>query len=272
MKKLVLTLAAAIAAICIEAANPVKINLTPADALPEESATLEVFLPKGEAKAAVVMCPGGGYGWVSMDNEGYEWVEWFNERGIATAILNYRLPRERHNVPLTDCMAAINTVRRNAAKWHIPADKVGVMGFSAGGHLASTMATHYTETTRPDFQVLMYPVISFDTSITHMGTHDNLIGKNPRPGMELLYSNELQVTPQTPPAFIFATEDDDVVPVENSMRYYAALTKAKVPSELHIYPTGGHGYGRRAHFKYVGQMLWLLDSWFNTTVFPSAEQ
>ena len=142
-------------------------------------------------------------------------------------------------------VSAITTVRHNAAEWHIPADKVGVIGFSAGGHLASTMATHYTDATRPDFQILIYPVITLDPTITHMGTRDNLIGKNPRPGMEALYSNELQVTTQTPPAFIFATQDDDVVPVENSIRYEAALTAAKVPAELHIYPTGGHGYGKR---------------------------
>ncbi len=272
MKKLIPTLAALAIAICANAAKPLKIDLTPSDALPGETATLEVFLPKGEAKATVVMCPGRGYGFVSMENEGYEWVDWFNERGIATAILNYRLPHERHNVPLADCMAAITTVRHNAAEWHIPADKVGVIGFSAGGHLASTMATHYTDATRPDFQILIYPVITLDPTITHMGTRDNLIGKNPRPGMEALYSNELQVTTQTPPAFIFATQDDDVVPVENSIRYEAALTAAKVPAELHIYPTGGHGYGKRPHFKYVNQMLWLLDSWFNTTVYPAPDR
>ena len=140
------------------------------------------------------------------------------------------------------------------------------MGFSAGGHLASTMATHYTETSRPDFQILMYPVITMDPSFTHDWTHHNLIGQHPRPGMEDLYSNEKQVTPQTPPAFIFTTEDDGVVPIANSMRYYEALTANKVPSELHIYPYGGHGYGKLPEFQYVDQMLYLLDSWIKTTV------
>lgn len=267
MNKLIMTLSLAAVALGAFAARPIKIELTDEKSPADDKAYLEVFLPqKGEIKGAVVVCPGGSYGMKAIDKEGRDWAAWMAERGIATAVLDYRLPHERHNVPLADCTAAIDLLRTNSSKWKIPADKIGVMGFSAGGHLASTMATHYTETSRPDFQILMYPVITMDPSFTHDWTHHNLIGQHPRPGMEDLYSNEKQVTPQTPPAFIFATEDDGVVPVANSIRYYEALTSNKVPSELHIYPYGGHGYGKLPEFQYVDQMLYLLDSWIKTTV------
>ncbi|MDE5941242.1 MAG: alpha/beta hydrolase [Muribaculaceae bacterium] len=268
MKNFLMTVALAATALCVNAIKPVTVDLRPENSEPEEKATLEVYLPeKCDTRGAVVMCPGGGYGFVSVENEGRNWVEWFTDRGIATAVLVYRLPRQRHTVPLADCTAAIECVRQNSAKWGIPSGHTGVMGFSAGGHLASTMATHYGESSRPDFQILIYPVITMDKAITHMGTHDSLIGTEPSTALETLYSNELQVTPQTPPAFIFTCEDDDVVHPDNSIRYYQALTANKVPSELHIYPTGGHGFGFNPRFTYHNQMLWLLESWFNTTVF-----
>lgn len=272
-KKLLHTLIFAAATGASFAAEPIKIDLTPADALPDENASIEVFLPQTDTKGAVLLCPGGGYAWVSVENEGYEWVDWLNERGFAAVLLRYRLPKQRHNVPLKDCTAAMAELRKNADKWNIPANHIGVMGFSAGGHLASTMATHYTPETRPDFQVLIYPVIALDKNITHTGSRENLIGNAPQASfdtginhatsLEALYSNDLQVTPQTPPAFILTCEDDDVVNPHNSMRYYSALMANKVPSELHIFPKGGHGYGKRATFPYVDRMLYLLDLFLN---------
>ncbi len=266
MKKITFTFAIAMMALAASAVKPIKIDLTPADAQADEKALLEVYLPEGRPTGAVVVCPGGGYGFKAIDKEGRDWAEWFAQRGVATAVLDYRLPQGRHDVPLSDCDKAITALRKNAAKWKIPADKVGVMGFSAGGHLAATMATHYTDESRPDFQILVYPVVSMDTTITHRGSHDNLLGAQPRPGMEDLYSNELQVTPQTPPAFIITCEDDRTVDPDNSMRYYRALTKAGVPSELHVFPQGGHGYGKLPSFRYVDQMLYLLDKWIVNTV------
>ncbi len=265
MKKFFLAAIAAIATLPVWSVNPKMIEIAPTDSEGEKS-VLELSLPAGEVKGAVVVCPGGGYGFKAIDKEGRDWVDWFAERGIATAVLDYRLPHHRHAVPSADCSASIAYLRANATKLGIPADKIGVMGFSAGGHLAATAATHFDEASRPDFQILMYPVISLDLTITHPGTRENLIGKDPKPGLEALYSIELQVTPQTPPAFIFACEDDGTVPVENSLLYFRSLTAAKVPSQLHIFPTGGHGFGKLPQFKYVDQMLYLLDSWIKTSV------
>lgn len=264
MKKFLTSLTLAAATLCAAAITPVTIDLTPADALPDEKATLEVYLPEnGTTKGAVVMCPGGGYGFVSVENEGRNWVNWFTDRGLATAVLIYRLPKHRHTVPLADCTAAIEAMRENSARWGIPENHIGVMGFSAGGHLASTMATHYSNSSRPDFQILIYPVISMDKTITHMGTHDSLITPEASTRMETLYSNELQVSADTPPAFIFTCEDDTVVPIANSIRYYRALQANNVPAELHIFPTGGHGFGFSADYTYHNQMLYLLDSWLS---------
>jgi acetyl esterase/lipase len=192
-----------------------------------------------------------------MNHEGYQIAEWFNNIGVTAIILKYRLPNDKIMQdktigPLQDAQEAIRIVRRHSKEWNINPGKIGIMGFSAGGNLASTASTHFndivyslsdTTSARPDFSILAYPVISMDSSITHMGSRENLIGKKPSQEMVNKFSNELQVTSQTPPAFIVHSSDDKAVPVQNSLRYFDALNKAGVRSELHIYKLGGHGYG-----------------------------
>lgn len=206
--------------------------------------------------AAVVICPGGGYERLAISLEGYDAGKWFAIRGVAAFVLKYRLPADSimHNKtvgPLTDAQEAIRTVRRNASRWHINPHLVGVMGFSAGGHLAATASTLYADSVyasdgssaQPDFAILAYPVISMNDSITHKKSKLNLLGSNPASNIVARYSAELQVTPQTPPTYIIHSSDDKSVPVENSLRYYKALKQNAVDTEMHIYKTGGHGYG-----------------------------
>lgn len=220
---------------------------------------LEVFLPlAGKANGtAVLILPGGGYGKVCIHHEGYELAKWFAERGVAGIVLKYRLPsdeimQDKTIGPLQDAQEAMRLVRSNAQKWKIDPQKIGVMGFSAGGHLASTLSTHYQEkvynsqhqtSAKPNFSILIYPVISFDDRITHMGSRVNLIGKEPDSVKVKHFSNELQVNKDTPPAFLVHSADDQAVPVMNSIAYFNALQQHQVPSELHIYQRGGHGYG-----------------------------
>jgi len=219
---------------------------------------LVYFAPKETATgAAVVICPGGGYGVLAIDHEGYDIAKWLNSMGVAGIILKYRLPsdeimKDKSIGPLQDVQEAIRTVRRNASKWNLKSDKIGVMGFSAGGHLAGTASTLYREqvytpqdntSARPDFSILIYGVLSMQDGVTHGGSQRNLLGENPSKEMEDKFSNELRVNASTPPAFLVHSADDTAVPVANSILYYQALTRAGVPGELHIYESGGHGYG-----------------------------
>lgn len=204
---------------------------------------------------AVVICPGGGYGGLSMENEGTNIAKAFNKIGVSAFILKYRLPSDLIMVdktigPLQDAQTALQIVRKRAAEWNINPAKVGIIGASAGGHLASTVETHYKQvvvqdksiSVRPDFAILMYPLITFGDK-THQGSKDNLIGKNPSQQLVDLYSNEKQVTPDTPPTFIVMAEDDGTVPVENALMFYSAMIQNKVKGEMHIYQSGGHGFG-----------------------------
>lgn len=221
--------------------------------------TLSVFLPSTikPNQTAVIIFPGGGYSHLSMDKEGKKVAEWLNSLGIAAFVLKYRLPNDRimknKNIgPLQDAQEAIRYVRRNATKWNIDPNKVGTIGFSAGGHLASTLATHYNDTVyvtsgnesaRPDFSILIYPVISMQNEITHKGSQNSLLGNNPSQNLIDFYSNEKQVTAQTPPTFLVHATDDSAVIPENSINYYLALKNNKVACELHLYENGGHGFG-----------------------------
>jgi acetyl esterase/lipase len=223
---------------------------------------LTVYLPDPEKAngAAVLICPGGGYGTLAFDHEGHAIAKWLNDNGIAGIILKYRLPSDKIMTdksigPLQDAQEAMRVIRRNAAAWKINPSRVGVIGFSAGGHLASTISTHYSEkvydvkdnvSARPDFSLLIYPVITMDTTFTHRGTRNNLIGLDPTEKNVFRFSNEKQVNAETPPAFIVHSSDDNVVPVLNSIEYYKALVKNKVPAEYHIFQKGGHGYGLAA--------------------------
>jgi len=221
--------------------------------------SLTVLLPSKEKATgcAVLICPGGGYGVLAFKHEGNDIAKWLNDNGIAGIILKYRLPsdlimRDKSIGPLQDAQEAMRTIRRNAKAWNIDPSKIGVIGFSAGGHLASTLSTHFDErvyevkddiSARPDFSILLYPVITMDASFTHMGSRKNLIGENPSEEAVRHFSNELQITEKTPPAFLVHSADDKGVPIKNSMTYYEALSKLNIPSELHIFQKGGHGYG-----------------------------
>lgn len=206
---------------------------------------------------AVVICPGGAYGGLAVKHEGSQVAKWLNGLGITAFVLKYRLPddsimQNKSIGPMQDGQQAIRIVRRHAKEWGINPDKIGIMGFSAGGHLASTISTHFNEkvydpedstSARPDFSLLIYPVISMDLAITHWGSRENLLGKNPSPELVKHFSNELQVNGKTPPAFMVHSLDDGTVPVQNSIRYALAMRENKIPCELHIYQQGGHGYG-----------------------------
>jgi len=220
--------------------------------------TLAVYLPSGgkdSPRSAVLVCPGGGYGNLAMDHEGKQIAEWFNARGAVAMVLKYRLgPRYQHPAPLTDAQRSLRMIRARAAEWNVDANRIGVMGFSAGGHLASTLGTHFDDgnsaakapveraSCRPDFMILMYPVITMTKPHGHGGSRNNLLGKEPDEELVKNLSNETQVTPRTPPTFLVHTADDPVRP-ENSLMFFEALLKAKVPAEMHIYEKGGHGYG-----------------------------
>ena len=223
--------------------------------------TITAFLPPaGQAtRTAVMICPGGGYGMLAWGHEGEEIARWFNGMGVAAFILKYRLPDERimtntHEVPLMDAMQGMKLIRQNANRFGVDPRQVGVMGFSAGGHLASTLATHFNRGTqgsdggalaRPDFAILLYPVVTFGDK-AHTGSRDKLLGNLKTSAEQIAYySNELQVSDQTPPTFLVHSEDDKTVPVENSINYYLACLKNGVPAEMHLYPTGGHGYALR---------------------------
>jgi acetyl esterase/lipase len=226
---------------------------------PDDIPTLTVFLPKdgSQPTSAIVICPGGGYGGLMMDYEGTDEGLYFQEHGIAAFVLKYRLPTHgyRHPDPMADAQRAIRLVRSHAADWKIDPAKVGIMGFSAGGHLAATVDTHFDSgnpqapdpvdrhSCRPDFALLVYPVISMKDGITHQGSKANLLGPHPDPAQVQSLSNETQVTAQTPPTLLVHAQDDDDVPIENSRLMLSALEKAGVPSALQYYPHGGHGFG-----------------------------
>jgi len=205
----------------------------------------------------VIICPGGGYWGLAIGHEGAQVAKWLNGLGITAFVLKYRLPddsiMENKSIgPMQDGQQALRIVRSHAKEWGINPDKIGIMGFSAGGHLASTLSTHFNEkvyepgdstSARPDFSLLIYPVISMDSSITHWGSRVNLLGGTPTPELVKHFSNELQVNEQTPPAFLALSIDDNAVPVQNSISYALALKKYNIPCELHLYQSGGHGYG-----------------------------
>lgn len=228
--------------------------------------SIRVFLPDAEKASgrAVVCCPGGGYSHLAMDHEGYQWAEFFNERGIALIVLKYRMPHANTEVPISDAKEALRLVRENAEKWHVNPKDVGIMGSSAGGHLATTVATHSDAETAPNFQILFYPVVTFDYAYTHKGSRHNLIGENATQDMVDLYSNEKQVTAQTPHAIMLLSDDDTVVPSPNSVNYYLALRKNGVKASMYIYPSGGHGWGIRENFKYHNEMMSDLSAWLKS--------
>jgi acetyl esterase/lipase len=238
-------------------------------------AEIYVYLPKIgiNTGAAVVICPGGGYGMEAMDHEGYDMADWLAKQGVAGIVLKYRLPYGHDQIPLEDAQRAIRIVRQKAAEWGINASKIGIAGSSAGGHLASTAGTKFDlgkpesadplekYSCRPDFMLLLYPVITFNEQYGHMGSRTNLIGPGNKWELVEKYSNELHVTAQTPPTFLVLADDDNAVPTQNSIEFYLALKKFDIPAEMHIFRDGGHGFGMNKTNKPVDQWPNLFISW-----------
>ncbi len=249
---------------------------------PADKPKITPYLPPAEEAngAAVVVCPGGGYQNLAADHEGKQIGEWLNSMGVAAFVLQDRVgPRYRHPAPLSDAQRAIRLVRARAAEWRVDPARVGILGFSAGGHLASTAATHFDDGkpdvqdpvdrqgARPDFAVLLYPVISLVDPPAHSRSRLNLLGEAPDPALVELLSNEKQVTARTPPTFLFHTQDDAAVPVENALLFFEALQKAKVPSELHVFPHGKHGVGLAQDDPVLSAWPRLCGAWLNAQGF-----
>lgn len=232
----------------------------------QDTAYIKVYLPdaKRATGRAVVICPGGGYAHLAMEHEGTQWAPFFNNMGIAAIVLHYRMPNGNVKVPISDAEEALRTVRRNAKNWHINASDVGIMGFSAGGHLASTIATQSKAEAKPNFQILFYPVITMMQGYTHQGSHDNLLGKDAHKKDEQKYCSDLQVTRVTPRACLLLSDDDHTVMPINSVNYYAELYRHDVPASLYIFPTGGHGWGMNTSFAYHAEMLTNLKGWLES--------
>jgi len=241
-------------------------------------AELFVYFPE-ESKntgAAVVICPGGAYWVEAIEHEGFQIAEYLKAHGITAIVLKYRLPYGKSEIPLTDALQAMRVVRSKADEWKIDPNKVGIAGASAGGHLASTAGTHFTLgdpqatdpllrlSSRPDFMLLLYPVISFDEKITHVGSRTNLIGKTNDWKIAAEFSNELHVTDNTPPTFFVLADDDHAVVPENSIRFYMALKKHDIPAEMHIFAKGGHGFGMKKTGLPTQEWPDLFVSWMKT--------
>ena len=210
---------------------------------------------------AVIICPGGAYTILAMDHEGHQFAKWLQSQGITGVVLKYRMPNKHKDVPLEDFQQAMRYVKSKALDWDISNDKIGVAGFSAGGHLAATASTHApNDELRPDFSILFYPVITMGEK-THMGSRDNLLGENISARDILSYSNEIEIDEFTPPAILLLSDDDTTVVAQNSIMYYDALKNNKIPAAMYIFPVGGHGWGMNKDFKYHDEMLTLLKSW-----------
>ena len=257
---------------------PVESGLTPDNEIMENEGwismvatpELTVYPADNPNGMALLMCPGGGYYGVAIQHEGKALAAPLNKEGVTVAVLKYRMPNGHHEVPADDVHRAMEILASHASEWGIDPMKIGIGGASAGGHLASTVATHpVAPGINPAFQVLLYPVISMKEGVTHQGSREGLLGKNPSEELVELYSNELQVTKQTPPAFIAVSADDDVVPVKNSIQYFNALVENGVSVSLHIYPSGSHGWGYSPEF--VHNEMWFAEllHWLNNLSLPS---
>lgn len=242
--------------------------------------SMDIFLPSQRSRTgqAVLICPGGGYTMIGYDWEGADVAKWFASKGVVAAVLKYRLPVSESNIisyksPILDAQRAMRLIRHNAQEWGVDPSRVGVIGFSAGGHLASTLATHYDcryadpidsideLSARPDFSILAYSVITFKDDYTDNGTRNKLTRFNPTAELIEAFSNELHVDAQSPPAFLVHSSDDNIVPVQNSIQYYQALIENGVEAEMHIYPSGGHGYSLAHSDPYLSSWTERLEAW-----------
>lgn len=227
----------------------------------EPTMTIFPAAPALNTGAAVLLFPGGGYGFVSSQKEGTHFARWFAEQGVTAVVLKYRMPYGHHEIPAEDAVRAFELFRKCAPRYGVDPKRIGVMGFSAGGHLAATMLVHGTGAARPDFGILAYPVITFDEALTHQGSVLFLLGEQPDPALRNHYSLERHVTEQTPPTLILASCDDTTVRVENSLLFFDALRAHDVPTSLHLFPSGGHGWGFVSDFRYHEIMKELVMDW-----------
>ena len=271
LRKTLLTAALAALALPLAAQQSFNVNLWPdgapnSNGNPADTAKVWVYLPEKATATgrAVVICPGGGYSHLAMNHEGHDWAPFFNNMGIAAIVLKYRMPEGNHEVPVADAEEAMRLVRRNAKNWNIDPTDIGIMGSSAGGHLASTVATHATGDAMPAFQILFYPVITMMPDITHKGSHDNFLGHKPKKRLQQEYSNDLHVSRVTPRAFIALSDNDQSVLPANGVNYYVELYRHDVPASLHVYPKGGHGWGNRDSFAYHNEMQLELKAWLRS--------
>lgn len=259
-KKALAAVAICLAALTASAANnhPRVIEIT--------NPEMKVFLPSKDLNTgkAIVVCPGGGYKFVSLDNEGYEWAPFFNDEGVAIAVVNYTLPAHDLTRPMGDIDKAFEVLRDSAQTWGIDPEKIGIMGSSAGGHLAATISTSPESGSHPAFQLLFYPVISLDKAITHKTTREQFLPEGAGDDIAARHSCENNVTKDTPPAFIVHCGDDTVVPIQNTLRYYDSLLKAGVPATLAIYPKGNHGFGYRKRFRHHDLLKSQISAWLKT--------
>lgn len=281
MKKFFLLLAIYISAIATQAqVKPVVIELWPNGAPSDNGLrgeeidrvthvsnvtvpTLTVYVAPRPTGQAIIACPGGGYTDVWALTEGHQMADWYVSQGVTFAVLKYRLPNGHKDIPLEDVHRAMDIMHEHAAEWKFT--QLGIQGNSAGGHLASTAATHYDKPEhRPDFQILYYPVVTFDPKYTHGGSARNLLGKNPSQEMLDYYSNEKQVTKDTPQALIFHCTDDGLVPVQNSVNYYMALVEHGVSASMHLYPYGGHGFAFGDSFPYKREWTAVVERWLRS--------
>ncbi|MDE7376758.1 MAG: alpha/beta hydrolase [Muribaculaceae bacterium] len=231
------------------------------------NAALYIYLPAQPNGTAILCCPGGGYHALALGHEGKDMAQWFNDMGITYCVLQYRMPGGNCEVPISDVRQAMDYMRAHAEEWGIDSVKIGIMGSSAGGHLAATAANLWPEEKyRPAFQILFYPVISMDKEITHEGSRYGLLGADPSAEQVSRFSMEQQVTERTPEAFIMVSADDELVPVANTLRYATALDEHGVPYSLHVYPTGGHGWGFRDSFTYKSDWTTALEHWLRERI------
>lgn len=243
---------------------------------------IEVYVPENGNGAGVLVCPGGGYGMLALDHEGAQVARWLNERGFAAFVLHYRVAPYKHPLPLRDAQRAMRTIRSRAHEWRLNDEKIGIWGFSAGGHLAACCATQWDDgyprssdlieaaSCRVDFAVLAYPVITMSGEFMHGGSRDNLLGGNPSPELAERMSPEKHVSDRTPPTFLFHTADDDVVPVQNSIAFYAALQSQGILSELHVYEHGVHGVGLAQDDNILSTWPERLETWLRARVGEAA--
>lgn len=230
------------------------------------AAEAEIFVYKpensGKAAPAVIICPGGGYQIVSMEHEGHDFAKWFASKGFVGVVLKYRMPGGNHTIPLSDAEKGVSLIRANAAEWGVDTTRIGVVGFSAGGHLAASLSNLASDANRPSFAILFYPVICFDNEVTHFGSRANLLGKGvENPTLVERYSMDKQVNEKTPKTLLFVNDDDDCVPPLNSALYYTALKGRSIPAAMYLFPNGGHGWGFRESFPYHKEMKELTEKW-----------